>query len=443
MKRFLNQYIILIFLFLPLAGCPNAQTGLDTSGVERELTNVPVAEYANDWSEWRGSDHNGIAHTTDWNPKAIENPANIKWKIRIGMGYGGMSVSGPYLYTTGYYLKKKISDCYVYCLDAETGKEIWKYLFPINAHDIPWPGPRSMPTVDNERLYVQGQDGDLFCLNKMTGALVWKTNIFDKNTVPMFGYAASVLIEGDLAIVNASESGMAFNKYTGKLVWNSKKSRGGYAVPVAFDFEGMRYIAMFSAVYLNIEEPATGEIVASYIWKTRDGCNVADPIVSGNRVFIASDYGMGCIMLELVHSGDGLELRKVWENQSIHAHMATPVLVDGYLYGSSGDANWDWGHFVCVDWDTGKTMWTAETPPGMLGTVIAAAGKLILYDDYGQLFIAQATPAGFKPLAQKQFIKFDKKQFLEYRCYTPPTFCRNCIYIRNFIGDLLCLDVSK
>ena len=71
---------------------------------------------------------------------------------------------------------------------------------------------------------------------------------------------------------------------------------------------------------------------------------------------------------------------------------------------------------------------------------MAADGKLIVLNEKGMLFIAEASPAGFTPLSKGDVLKGEETI---RRFYTPPVLCKGRIYCRNYAGELICIDVSK
>ena len=64
-------------------------------------------------------------------------------------------------------------------------------------------GPRGTPTVDGDRLYAVGGNGDLVCLEAATGKTIWKFNLRTdfRGGTPGWGYSESPLIVDDMLIV--------------------------------------------------------------------------------------------------------------------------------------------------------------------------------------------------------------------------------------------------
>ena len=83
-------------------------------------------------------------------------------------------------------------------------------------------GPRGTPTVDGDRLYAEGGNGDLVCLEAATGKTIWYVNLrsdFGGGT-PGWGYSESPLIAGEMVIVTPGGKGgtiAALSKLDGSL----------------------------------------------------------------------------------------------------------------------------------------------------------------------------------------------------------------------------------
>jgi len=54
-----------------------------------------------------------------------------------------------------------------------------------------------------------------------------------KAKLPTWGFAGSVFIEGDLALLNVGTAGAALDKKTGKVIWSSGPRQRGQSAAVA------------------------------------------------------------------------------------------------------------------------------------------------------------------------------------------------------------------
>jgi outer membrane protein assembly factor BamB len=312
-----------------------------------------------------------------------------------------------------------------YCLDAHTGKLIWYHSYPCPLDPKNFEGgPCATPTVADGRVYTYSRKGDLFCLDAAKGAALWSKNLNRELelAIPTWGASSSVLVQGDLAVVNMGSAGVALDRKTGKVVWTSGKSAGGYATPVPLTIGADPCLAIFSRQSLIAVKAATGQEVWSYPWKTDYDVNAADPIVAGDKIFISSGYNRGGALLKL---GAGTP-EKVWENKNMRNHFNSCVLWQGYLYGPDDNS------LRCLAFDTGEVKWTDRE--FRKGSLMMADGKLIGLSERGQLIIAEPSPDAFKPIS--------RAQVLTGKCWTMPVLSNGHIYCRNAVGDVVCLDVS-
>ena len=82
---------------------------------------------------------------------------------RLGEGFSGISIANGRAYT----MFAKGEDEVVVCLDAETGKELWRYLDDwFYAERQGGNGPRSTPTVDGDTVYVLSVFGQTRCTQR-------------------------------------------------------------------------------------------------------------------------------------------------------------------------------------------------------------------------------------------------------------------------------------
>jgi len=63
-------------------------------------------------------------------------------------------------------------------------------------------GPACTPTVDGERLYVEGLGGNVACLQVKDGKIIWQISMTEEfgGRVPMWSYRESPLVDGDKVI---------------------------------------------------------------------------------------------------------------------------------------------------------------------------------------------------------------------------------------------------
>ena len=373
---------------------------------------------AGEWPNWRGPNHDGISKETAWDPAAVK-ARKIAWEAEVGAGYSTVSVANGKVYTAGNFDKKTDA---VSCLDAATGKQLWRHEYPEPLAPKYYSGGCSAtPTVHDGKVYYASKSGKVCCLNADTGKVIWNKEFGSK--VPTWGFASSALIRGKAAIFNAGRAGIAYHKDTGAVLWSSADEACGYATPVPFEHNGKSCLALFAKDTIMAVGQDDGKVLWSYPWQTEHDCNIADPIISGSKVFITSGYGRGASVIDFA----GAEPKKVWENKNMRTHMSGPVLINGYLYG------FDDNRLACLDWKTGEMKWNEKSP--RKGALMAAGDKLIVLGETGRLATVEATPAAYKEIAAAEVV--------DGSCWTMPVLAGGRIHVRNSVGHLVCLDVRK
>ncbi len=377
---------------------------------------------AEDWPAWRGIHANGISGETAWNAKAIGMDRTERFRVDLGKGWSAVSVRGDRLYTMGNVGNQDI----VYCLDAGTGREIWRYSYVCDAGN--YPGPRSTPVLDENRLFVISREGHFICLDAGSGQVIWQTHLVTDHHagVPTWGFAGSAVIEKNTVLVNAGVSGMAFDKTNGRKIWG-QGGIGGYAAPVLFTFQGKRLAALFGEVKLIVVDASMGKVQWSHDWETSYHINAADPVIIGDRIFISSGYRRGCAMLQMTGNGAGV----IWENGQMSNQFSSSVCLDGYIYGIDGNVGS--GTLKCIDAGDGSVQWEKSTG---FGSLMAAAGQLIVLNEKGDLSVVKAEPGGFQLIASASGL-------LKPQCWTAPVLSNATLYLRNNRGELLALDLKK
>jgi outer membrane protein assembly factor BamB len=373
---------------------------------------------AGEWANWRGPNHDGISTETGWDPAAV-SAHKVAWEANVGAGYSAVAVANGKVYTAGNF--NKDTDA-VSCLDAASGKQLWRHEYPEPLAPKYYSGGCSAtPSVADGKVYYASKSGKVFCLDADTGKVIWNKEFGFK--VPSWGFASSALICGKAVIFNAGSAGVAYDKQTGAVLWSSADGESGYATPVPFDQNGKSLLALFAKDTIKALSPDDGKVLWSYPWQTQYDVNAADPVISGTQVFVSSGYGRGASVVDF----SGTEPKQVWENKNMRSHMSGPVLINGFLYG------FDDNRLVCLDWKTGEKKWNEKSP--MKGALSAAGDKLIVLGENGRLAIVAATPTAYQEIAAAQVV--------DGHCWTVPVLAGGRIHVRNSDGHLVCLDVRK
>ena len=262
-------------------------------------------EVPGEWPQWRGARRDGISTETgllkQW---PADGPAQL-WKTNgLGNGYSTVSITKGRIFTMGLKGNRE----FVIALDAADGKPAWVQAHGGRFSNNRGDGPRGTPTVDGDRLYALGGNGDLSCLETATGKIVWTQNIFDKfgGSNINWGISESPLILGDQLLVNAggpNASIVSLNKKDGSLIWKTGSDQAGYSSAIPFEVGGVPQAVFFTHHRALAVDVRNGNLLWDYSQVANRTANVATPIVKGNKVFLSSDYGTGCALLEIKPEG--------------------------------------------------------------------------------------------------------------------------------------------
>lgn len=378
------------------------------------------------WPCWRGPSRNGISPETGWSRSWPAAGATIVWKASVGKGFSSLAVAAGRVYTMGNADGKDT----VYCLDADSGRVVWKHSYECPLTPLAYEGgPSATPAVDGGRLYTLSKSGHLLCLDAGSGAVVWSKK-FDSapwklGDYPVnWGYAASPLVLGEKLILSVGSAGMALNKGDGSLLWDNGPARPGYSSPVPFTLGPRLCLAMLVARGVVGIEADTGKLLWTIPWRTTWDQNAADVIVAEGRLFVSTGHGVGGALFD-IRTGTPAE---IWRNKNMRNELSSSVLWQGLVYGFDKD------RLACIEWETGNRRWSE---PGLgRGTLILVDGHLIALGDRGKLVLAEANGQVLKILASVQLPA-------EGRYWTAPAFSGGRIFVRNATGDVMCVDVRK
>ncbi len=403
----------------PLRGARRARTGT-AAGVTAGLLVLSALSSAGaaDWPHWRGPQSNGISSETGWLSRWGAGGPRKLWTAQVGEGYASVAVAAGRAYTVG----NNNGQDTVYCLNADTGQVLWRQSYRCEAGN--YGGPRATPWVDGNSVFTMSREAVAYCLNAQTGKVVWTRNLRQESRAqdPQWAFAGSPYAQGNSVFFNVGTAGIALNKATGVPEWVSGSGRAGYASPVPYTVGGKRGLAFFGGSGLAGLDPETGKPQWQFRWSTSHDVNAADPIFTGDSVFVSTGYNVGCALVKLT----GGAPRPVWQNKNMRNHFNSSVLVNGTLFGN------DDGRLRALDLANGQERWSGTTLGK--GGLIAADGKLILLTERGELVIAEAKPDRYAELARARVVSTGD-------CWTQPALANGRIYCRSHSGELVCVDV--
>ena len=346
-----------------------------------------MAQANANWPQWRGPNRDGISKETGLLKQWPAEGPPLVWKATgAGRGYSSFSIANGKLYTLGLRGDRE----FVVAFDVATGKEAWATPHGSAFHNDRGDGPRGTPTVDGDRVYALGGNGDLSALDAKTGKLVWTKNVLEAfgGSNITWGISESPLVLGNKVLVNAGGQGasiVALNKSDGSVIWKSQSDEAGYSSAVPLELNGITEVVFFTARRAIGLDAKDGRLLWEYSKPSNNTANVATPIVRANRVFISSDYGTGGGAVEIKPDNKAQE---IWFSKDMRNHHSSSVLIGDYLYGFSASI------LTAIKFDTGEMAWRDRSVGK--GSLVFADGNLYLFSENGVVGLAEATPAGYK-----------------------------------------------
>ena len=349
-----------------------------------------VSQTAGDWPQWRGPNRDGISQETGLLKQWPAEGPPLAWKTTgAGRGYSSLAVTGGRIYTMGLRGDRE----FVVAFDVATGKEAWATAHGGAYRDSRGDGPRGTPTVEGDRLYALGGNGDLSCMETRTGRIVWAMNILKKFGGENIGWgiSESPLVVGEKLLVNAGGPGasiVALNKKDGAVIWKTQSDKAGYSSAMTVQVGGKTQVVFFTQVRAVGLDPNDGKVLWEYSRPSNDVANVATPVVRGNRIWISSDYGSGGGLVEIKADAKGVTASEVYFTKEMRNHHSSSVLVGDYLYGFSSSI------LTAIRFDTGEVAWRDRSVGK--GSLVYADGHLYCLSENGVVGLVEATPAAYR-----------------------------------------------
>ena len=405
---------------------------------------------AADWPQWRGQHRDGKSPETGLLQSWPEKGPPLAWRAEgLGGGFSSVAVVGDRIYTLG-----DLGDGqYAIAVKRDGGAMVWKTKIGPTWEDK-YLGPRSTPTVDGNRVYVLGTEGDLFCLDAASGEKIWSRNLpkdFGGTMMKAQGtyewkFSESPLIDGDRVVVTPGARNaalVALEKKNGKEIWRTTipdlGERGadgaGYSSVIVSEAGGIRQYVQFLGRGVIGVEAKTGKFIWGYNPVANDVANIATPLIDGEFVFASSGYGTGSALIKLASTDEGLAAEEVYflDPETMQNHHGGLILHEGYIYTGTGHNK---GFPLCVKMADGEVAWGKIRNEGQGSAAVSYAdGRLYFRYQDGLMVLVEATPAGYNEVGS--FMIPDVKQ----PSWAHPVIADGKLYLREQ-DNLFCYDIS-
>lgn len=264
------------------------------------------------------------------------------WKFEMG---AAISV-GPAIADGKIYVGQQGGERFFYCVNAKDGSLVWK-------QTIPGGWVWGSATVDDGLVYIPTVNGFAVCMDGKTGHIIW---MYPTNkSIP-----AEPAIDGDIVYFGSwSRSLYAFDKKTGKILWKANGIGLDSGTLIAQD--GKIYLPHHDNIFMYFNSK-TGEILNGGNTNAEDKGQYsnynASPAFHDGSGFFTARVGIGLRGIPLtskVYSVDATTAKVNWTFPD-GGGLSAPALASGRLYIGSGNLPF----LYCLDQKTGEHLWTYE-----------------------------------------------------------------------------------
>lgn len=357
---------------------------------------------------WRGDGRTGIYSETSLMKSWPSAGPSLLWEsLEAGTGYSSATVTDDAVYITGRKGDKEFLTAYT--LD---GKIKWATEYG-KASTSNYPDSRSTPTFALGKIYVVSGSGEMVCIGT-DGKIKWTVNYFQKYnaTEPRFGVSESPVVVDNKVIGTPGgnmAAAVAFNAENGNIVWTTPPVNEGtqYVNPLVIETGGKKIMVTVTTGNILGINVSDGKL----LWKVHyEGLNaqqggrrnhINTPIYRDGFLLVPNGYSQVAVKLKI--NPDGTTPEVVWKNTDLTPHVGGAVLLGNLIFSSTHDNNSS-GRWICVDWNTGKTLWINEWYNK--GSVISADGMLYLFEEKtGNVGLVKPSPEKLDVISKFQITK--------------------------------------
>jgi len=375
--------------------------------------------FSQDWPQWRGitrdSKVTGFKAPSTWPAELIQ-----QWKIPVGKGD-----ATPVLVRGKIYLiNRQGGDEVILCLDAATGKEVWRNSYPapvVTGPDASHGGPRSTPSFADNKIVTVGIAGVLSCFDASSGKIFWRKEDLIPTVTDSWTAMSPLIIDG-LCIVSAGKKDtgivVAYDLLTGNEKWKWNGEGPSSSSPSLMTVDKTKQVVLFTEKNLMGLALADGKLLWQVPAPVKERYfSAVSPYIDGQTIYY-SGLGTGTYAIKVNKQGDKYATQELWRNTGTGAKFNTPVLKDGFLYGFT-----DQKRIYCINATTGETAWIDNAVSSDFGTIVDCGAVMIGLTSTSNLIV-------LKP-DSKAYTEVVRYKVSDTPIFAFPVVAGNLIYIKD------------
>lgn len=318
------------------------------------------------------------------------------------------------------------------CYDAKSGKKLWITEFPGKYGGYYYFNASCTPAVVDGKCYFTGSAGT-YCLDAVTGKEIWKVRTPFTNSSP--------LVLGNQVYANYPGGLRAFDAKTGKLMWHQNKMGDGHTSVAPWSGKGKQCLVVGGQARppkrkwygMWCLDAGSGEV----LWCAPTTFHYSTPAIDGNYAVTFNKGNMTGYHLDLPKG------KRAWAKGKFDERGASAAVLDGHAYAVGGGYRSSGAH--CYDLKTGELKWAELDPKGQkseaMGAVIAD-GKVFGFRSVkkkgGQLTMFRASPEKYELLGILDTADLKGDHF---NVYGSPAIAGGRMYLR-YKDAVACYDIS-
>lgn len=253
---------------------------------------------------------------------------NIVWKAPVEIG----GYSSPIVAAGKVFVTAEMGS--LFCLDLADGKLLWKKdLFSKDSKDLPAELSRKLmrgcggdskqstptPTSNGEQVFYINAMGLCACYD-LQGRQQWIQIIETAEEEEYF--SSSPIFHGDRIILTWGCL-LALNAKDGTILWKAEEAKPTHGTPLIARIGGTEVVITPAGDIVRIDD---GEILCSKLFES----TFSTPMIEGNILYVIDAKARA---LELPDKPEkGMRLKEVWNTKLKGSFMASPVYRDGLIY---------------------------------------------------------------------------------------------------------------
>lgn len=369
-----------------------------------------------EWPGFRGPERDGVVRgvqiETDW----TKTPPVALWRKPVGPGWSSFAVAGDRLYTQ----EQRGEDEDVSCYDLGSGELVWRHRDAVRFWESnAGAGPRATPTLAGGRVYTLGATGLVNALDAHTGARVWSRDAAADTgaKAPIWGFAGSPLVAGNLVVVAASGRLVAYDLASGEPRWTQARG-GSYSSPHLATLAGVPQVVLLSSSGASGVALEDGALLWEYAW---DGVPMLQPAQTPEGDLLVTTGGMtggeGTRRIAVTRGDSGFKVEERWASRGLKGYFNDFVVHEGHAYGFDNNI------LAAIDLSNGQRAWKGgRYGQGQL-VLLPEQDLLLVLSEDGELALVKAVPDQFTELA--------RVPALEGKTWNHPVLVGDRLLVRN------------